>query len=334
MTHFALPSARRLAGRTMIELIIAMAIGMVILIGVGALYLSSSGVSRVANQAGSAEDTGRIVMTMIGEGIKAGGYGEIVGSDYSAQGQTLFDGAVVRGCSGSRFADAFNVATPDYTCTGAAPGDQVVFRFQGRYALVPMDLANLTNSALPDCLGASLPAQDLQFNPTTPRAGAGITRRMVQSAFSLDATGTVLRCEGNGNPGIPTPIVNDMIDFRVFYRFDDGGYALAAGNNTNYAPVGGSIRDATWINTTAGGAPTDPWNYVVGVIVCVTVASRELGTSLQSTNTTASRCPRTAAEAAGGTALTETSTDGRVRRTFMETFTVRSQATGAPSIAL
>jgi hypothetical protein len=125
-----------------------------------------------------------------------------------------------------------------------------------------------------------------------------------------------------------------MIDFRVFYRFDDGGFALAAGNNTNYAPVGGSVRDATWINTTAGASPTDPWNYVVGVIVCITVASREQGTSVQTTNAAAPRCPRTAAEAAGGTALTETSTDGRVRRTFLETFTVRSQATGAPSIAL
>jgi len=57
MTHIAPDVARRQAGRTLIELIIAMAIGMVILIGVGALYLSSSGVSRVANQAGSAEDT-------------------------------------------------------------------------------------------------------------------------------------------------------------------------------------------------------------------------------------------------------------------------------------
>lgn len=334
MTHIAPGRARRQAGRTLIELIIAMAIGMVILIGVGALYLSSSGVSRVANQAGSAEDTGRIVMTMIGEGIKAGGYGEIVGSDYAAQGQTLFDGPVVRGCAGSRFTDAFSAGAPDYTCTGTAPGDQVLFRFQGRYVVVPMDLANLANSALPDCLGASNANQDTLFNPTTPRAGSGVTRRVVQSAFSLDAGGTVLRCEGNGNPGTPTPIVNDMIDFRVFYRFDDGGYALAAGNNTNYAPVGGSVRDAGWINTAAGGSPTDPWNYVVGVIVCITVASREQGTSVQTTNAAATRCPRTAAEAAGGTALTETSTDGRVRRTFLETFTVRSQATGAPSIAL
>jgi type IV pilus assembly protein PilW len=334
MTRIDLHRARRQAGRTLIELIIAMAIGMVILIGVGSLYLSSSGVSRMANQAGSAEDTGRIVMTMIGDGIKAGGYGEIVGSDYSAQGQTLFDGPVVRGCTGSRFTDAFNAATPNYTCTGAAPGDQVLFRFQGRYVMVPMDAATLANTALPDCLGASNNNQDAIFNPATPRAGAGLTRRVVQSAFSLDGTGTVLRCEGNGNPGVPTPIVNDMIDFRVFYRFDDGGFALAAGNNTNYTPVGGSIRDATFINAAAAGSPTDAWNYVVGVIVCVTVASREQGTSVQNTNTTASRCPRTAAEAAGGTALTETSTDGRVRRTFLETFTVRSQATGAPSIAL
>ena len=334
MTHIAPDVARRQAGRTLIELIIAMAIGMVILIGVGALYLSSSGVSRVANQAGSAEDTGRIVMTMIGEGIKAGGYGEIVGSDYAAQGQTLFDGPVVRGCAGSRFTDAFNAGAPNYACTGSAPGDQVLFRFQGRYSVVPMDAANLANSALPDCLGASNANQDTLFNPATPRAGSGVTRRVVQSAFSLDAGGTVLRCEGNGNPGTPTPIVNDMIDFRVFYRFDDGGYALAAGNNTNYAPVGGSVRDATWINTAAGTSPTDPWNYVVGVIVCITVASREQGTSVQATNAAAPRCPRTAAEAAGGTALTETSTDGRVRRTFLETFTVRSQATGAPSIAL
>ena len=334
MRRFALHAARRHAGRTLIELIIAMAIGMVILIGVGALYLSSSGVSRVANQTGSIEDTGRIVMTMIGEGIKAGGYGEIVGSDYSAQGQTLFDGPVVRGCSGSRFTDPFNVAVPDFSCTGAAPGDQVLFRFQSRYVIVPMDAATQAATALPDCLGASNVNQDAVFNPATARAGAGTTRRVVQSAFSLDGAGTVLRCEGNGNPGVPTPIVSDMIDFRVFYRFDDGGFALAAGNGTNYAPVGGSIRDATWINAAAAASPADPWNYVVGVIVCVTAASRELGTSVQNTNTTASRCPRTSAEAATGTAWTETSLDGRVRRTFLETFTVRSLATGAPSIAL
>ena len=322
-------------GRTLIELIIAIAIGMVIMIGVGALYLSSSGISRVANQAGTAEDAGRLLMTMVGEGIKAGGYAEILGSDYSSVGQTLFDGPVVRGCNGDRLTDPFNVGAPNYVCNGvAAPGDQILFRFQSQYVVTPMDAANITASTLPDCLGGSTAAQDQIFNPATPRAGAGTTRRIVQSAFYLNAAGTTLMCEGNSNAGVPTPIINDVIDFNVFYRFDDGGWALAAGASTNYAPVGGTIRNANFINGLAGAAPTDPWNYVVGVIICVTVGSRELGTSVETNNATATRCPRTTAEASGGTALTEASADGRIRRTFIEMFTVRSQATGAPSIAL
>jgi len=40
------------------------------------------------------------------------------------------------------------------------------------------------------------------------------------------------------------------------------------------------------------------------------------------------------AEAMAATTLTEAASDGRIRRTFIETFTVRSQATGAPSITL
>jgi type IV pilus assembly protein PilW len=334
MSNGASETLMRQRGRTLIELVVAIAIGLVIMAGVGNLYLSSRGVSRVAQQAGSAEDTARVVMTAIGEGIKAAGYGEIVGSDHTALGQTLFEGPTMRGCTASRFADAFNALAPDYACVGSAPGDQVLFRFQGRYALVPMDVTHLANSALPDCLGASNAAQDMPVQPSTARAGAGIQRRVVQSAFSLDASGMVLRCQGNGNPGSPAPIANDVIEFRAFYRFDDAGFALAVGNETSYVPLGGTVRDAAWINTEAASSPADPWRHVVAVSLCITVATRERGTAARSADAAATRCPRTMAEAAAGTTLTEPVSDGRMRRTFIETFTVRSQATGAPSIAL
>ena len=334
MTSGAPATAMRQCGRTLIELVVAIAIGLVIMAGVGNLYLSSRGVSRVAQQTGSAEDTARVVMAAIGDGIKAAGYGEIVGSDHTAQGQTLFDGPTLRGCTGSRFADAFHALAPDYACVGSAPGDQVLFRFQGRYALVPMDVAHLANSALPDCLGASNATQDAPSQPASARAGAAIQRRLVQSAFSLDAAGTVLRCHGNGNPGSPAPIANDVVEFRAFYRFDDAGFALAVGNETNYVPLGGTIRDAAWINAEAVSSPADPWRHVVAVTLCITVATRERGTATGSTAAAATRCPRNMAEAAAGSALVEPASDGRMRRTFVETFTVRSQATGAPSIAL
>jgi hypothetical protein len=156
----------------------------------------------------------------------------------------------------------------------------------------------------------------------------------VQSAFSLDAGGTVLRCQGNGNPGSPAPIANDVIELRAFYRFDDAGFALAHGNDMNYAPIGGSVRDAAWINAAAITSPADPWRHVVAVVLCITVVTREPGTTVRGAAAAAPRCPRSMAEAAAGVTPTETVNDGRLRRTFIDTFTVRSQATGAPSIAL
>jgi hypothetical protein len=333
VSRFASDRSGSQAGRTLIELVIAIAIGLAIVAGVGFLSLSARGVSRVAHQAGSSHDTARLVLTRVGDGVKAAAYGEIVGSDYAAQDQTLFDGPSVRGCSASRFADAFNAVAPDFTCVGIAPGDQVMFRFQGRYAVVPMDAGHLVASAVPDCLGASNETQDVLPKPATARVGAAIPRRLVQSAFSLDPGGTILRCRGNGNPGIPAPIANDVIDFRIFYRFDDAGFALAAGSAVNVAPIGGSVRDAAWINAAAGASPADPWRHVVAVVVCFTVATRERGTSVKHEDPLAPRCPRSAEEAAAGRVLTEFTSDGRVRRTFMDTFTIRSQATGAPSIA-
>jgi Tfp pilus assembly protein PilW len=315
-------------GRTLIELIIAMAIGMVILTGVGALYFSSSGVSRVANQAGTAEDSGQLLMFVIGEGLKAAGYGEIVGTDFSRRAQTLFEGPVIRGCNGRRFTDPYG-AIPDFTCGGAvAAGDQLMVRFQSRPAVLQLtDITELDRATLLDCLGANTVAQDEVLQAATARAAAGTTRRIVQNVFELN--GTTLNCRGNGGGG-NQPLVNDVIDFTVFYRFDDAGLGLAAGLDHNAAPAGGSVRNAAFIEAAAPNGVA--WNFVTAVMVCITVASAERGTAVQTTTTTATRCPRTAAEAEAGGLLTEVAADGRVRRTFRQVFTVRSQATHMVSI--
>ncbi len=58
-------------GRTLIELIIAMTIGLVIVIGVSSLYISSSGISRTANQVSTTEQAGQLAMLLIGELFEA-----------------------------------------------------------------------------------------------------------------------------------------------------------------------------------------------------------------------------------------------------------------------
>ncbi len=63
ITHTFIVGRASQAGRTLIELVIAMAIGLVIVIGVSSLYLSSSGISRTANQISTAEQAGQLGAT-------------------------------------------------------------------------------------------------------------------------------------------------------------------------------------------------------------------------------------------------------------------------------
>ncbi|HQR20266.1 MAG TPA: prepilin-type N-terminal cleavage/methylation domain-containing protein [Burkholderiaceae bacterium] len=314
-------------GRTLIELIIAMAIGLVIVAGVASLYMSSSNVSRTANQIGTVEQTGQLALIFIGESVKEAGYGEIIGTDFAGgQNQTLFDGAHLRGCTGQRFTNAF-ATPPDLSCTGATAGDTLYVRFQARPVVAPMDAAEADRITVTDCLAQAAPTE--QIDPTVLRPGAGVSRRMVTNVFFYDPVNLTLNCRGNGG-GAAQVVLRDVTDFRVFYRFDDAAYAVGASGVTNAAPLGASVRDATFVNGLAG--VIDPWNYVVSVLVCMTIRTNEMGVASTSGAFNNPRCPATAAEAETGLALTGVTTDGRIHRTFSKVFTIRTRATANPSM--
>lgn len=324
------------AGRTLIELLIAMAIGLVIVIGVSALYLSSSGISRTANQISTAEQAGQLALLLIGDSMKRAAYGEIIGSDYAGQGQTLMDGVHLAGCSGNTFTDPFPgyvlppgaQTPPDLSCTVASGGDSIYVRFQAAPVVAQMLPANAAGISMLDC-GASLLNQNQVLSSQQLRAGAGLVRPIVTNVFRRDPVNNTLDCAGYGNPGTFLTVLQNVVEFRVFYRFDDAAFAAGSSGVTNAVPFGGSIRDATDINALAGAI--DPWNYVVAAMVCLTVQTDEVA-STSATNLTAPRCPVSAAEAETGLGLVTVTTDGRIRRTFSQVFTLRNRATPSPSI--
>ena len=320
-------------GRTLIELVIAMAISLVIIGAVASLYFSSSKVSRMASQVGTVEEAGRIAMFFIGDSIKLAGYGEIVGSDWAARSQTMFDGAHIRGCVGQPFKDPFG-SPPDLSCDGGktVPGDVLYVRFQARPEIAAVSLAEQANLTMPDCAGDSNANQDetIAFIANHPKAG--VNRWMVTNVFGLNAAGTSLNCTGNGGGGNQS-LVSNVIQFKVFYRFDDLGFKEAKSGITNAAPLGGSVRDAAFLNAQASTL-ANAWDYVTAVMVCMTVETDEIGISDDATNTKATRCPVDATEAETGKDLVETTTDGSVRRTYSQVFTVRSKATASPALTL
>lgn len=323
-------------GRTLIELLIAMAIGFVIVVGVSSLYISSSGISRTANQLSTVEQAGHLALLIIGDSLKTGAYGEIVGSDFVAQGQTLMDGVHLAGCTGSQFADPFPLyvavpgvqTLPDLSCTAASGGDALYVRYQAGPIVAEMTPAEAARIRQLDCT-ASVLNQDQVLDAQQYRAGSGLVRPIVTNVFVRDPFNNTLDCRGYGGGAYQT-LLRDVIDFKVFYRFDDVARAAGAFGDTNAAPFGGSIRDATYINGLPN-TPVDPWNYVVAVMVCITIQTGELGLSVDPAATGA-RCPVDAAEAESGLSLTAPIAGGRIPRTFSQVFAVRARATASPSI--
>jgi type II secretory pathway pseudopilin PulG len=323
-------------GRTLIELLVAMAIGLVILAGVASLYLSSSGLSRTSAQISNTEQAGQLAMLMIGEMVKLAGYGEIVGSDFVKEGQTMLDGAHIRGCSNARFVDPFppylappeEPTPPDLNCGGAAIGDALYIRYQAGPVVAQMTAAESGRILLRDCL-AQINNQD-EVMAGRFRPGTGLVRPMATSVIQYDSVNQTLDCQGQGSVGFDT-LLHDVVDFKVFYRFDRAAFDSGRSGMSHAAPVGGSIMDATQINALPG--PIDPWNYVVAVIVCVTMQTNEAGVG-QGGAAVAPRCPVNGAEAEAGVNLTGPVTDGRIHRSFTQVFTVRWGATGSPSITL
>jgi len=336
MAMSSLIARKSQAGRTLIELIIAMTIGLVIVVGVSSLYLSSSGISRTANQISTAEQAGQLALLMIGDSLKVAAYGEILGSDFAAQGQTLMDGVHLRGCTGTQFTQPFPpYATPptpqtppDLSCTVVSGGDALYVRYQARPVIAAMLVADANRISMFDCTSSTANQAEILSSPQL-RAGTGVVRNIVTNVFVRDPVNNTLNCAGYSGAGFQ-PLLRDVVEFRVFYRFDDGAQALGASGVTNAVPFGGSIRDAAYINGLAGAV--DPWNYVVAVMVCLTVQTDEMGTGATTTNANAPRCPNTAAEAEAGLNLVTATTDGRIRRTFSQVFTVRARATPTPSI--
>ena len=333
--NYLLPRAAQ-AGRTLIELLIAMTIGLVIVIGVSALYLSSSGLSRTANQISTVEQAAQLALLIIGDSLKVAAYGEIIGSDFAGQGQTLMDGVHLAGCTSSQFTDPFPAyaappsppTPPNLACTGASTGDALYVRHQAAPVIAQMPPADLARNSYNDC-GASNLNQNQVLSSAQLRAGSGLIRPIVTNVFQLDAVNNTLDCAGYGTGAFGT-LLQNVTEFKVFYRFDEAAQSLGTSGVTNAVPFGGSIRDAGSINALAG--TVDPWNYVVAVIVCVTVQTDQAGVGATTTNTASSRCPVDATEAESGLNLVTTTTDERIRRSFSQVFTVRARATPTPSI--
>lgn len=209
-----MPRHGRQSGRTLIELLVAIALGLLVLAGVASLYFGASRSGRVAGNVAAVEEGGQIALSLMGNAVRRAGYAEIAGTNSTARFNLLFDGPHVRGCSDGRDfvnAAAANPVNADFVCTGGAVpnrvGDTLAVAFQADAVLAAAQAATV------DCIGNNPP------NRPAPAAFAGAAPGgvvpVVQNVYFVEwqpanLTGNLM-CAGNGNPGQPQPVLNGEI---------------------------------------------------------------------------------------------------------------------------
>jgi type IV pilus assembly protein PilW len=308
----------RQAGRTLIELMIAIAISTIIILGISALYSASTKSARSATQLGSINEDGALSLHLIGQAIKRAGYGEIIGTDFIPTNQTLFAFPNIRACKSGTFVDAPN---GDFSCTTVTGGaDTLAVQFQGE------SVASAAQRQTRNCSGND-PVMTQITNTSHP---ANLTMvPLVINVYAI-AQGT-LTCSGNGSAA--QAMAGNIEEFKVFFGYDEASANDSLVGRTNIAPAASAIVDADFIRTKDAsfiGRENSAWDFVVSVHLCVIAKTRDGGTSVQ-TSGAYEACPTSATEVVSNGA-SKTATDGAIRKQYRQVYTVRSQATQSPAI--
>lgn len=311
---------KNMHGRSLVEVMIAMAIGLVISLAVSSLYITNSQTYRVFDDKSLLEEDGRMALNTLAFHVRMAGYGVLLnttGFVDSGGGKTSFDkfnlaDEAIWGCSGGFVTPSG--ASP-IACTGGATPDA----FRIRY-VVDGDNANQVAASgvntPTDCLGQ-------------PVASSGTTY-MVENRFYIavnPATGkNELYCAGNGGIAFGTPVLQpgkplleNVVDMRLTYGYDQQGTQSA---NSFY--VAASLTDGSAPAPTGGTPPADasqppptPWSRVVSAKICLVMRSANDGltpTPMKYTN-----CSGTVVTAA----------DKRLYSTFSTVVSLRGRTNGA-----
>ena len=116
---------------------------------------------------------------------------------------------------------------PDLTCSVPSAGDSLYVRFQAGPVIANMLPAEEDRIRLRDCL-ASTAAQDQEIDAGAFHPASGIPRPIVTNVFNRDAISGALECSGYAGPGFAA-LLNNVTDFKVFYKFDARGYSIGFG---------------------------------------------------------------------------------------------------------
>ncbi|WP_175672070.1 PilW family protein [Burkholderia ambifaria] len=199
-----LNAERRSRAHTLLEVLIAMIVGLLVLAAAGALYHAQRVAQRRAEDAFRMRDAAATALMLIGQQIQMAGFRPL-----DVEGASSLP--PVFGCSAGRVRGD----GPQVRCEAVrAASDAVLVRYVGdAVSTWPTSSAQVS-----DCLGQGV--------------GAPGERPLVENRFDAHVSPSTgepeLYCEGSGRPGTPQPVVSGIDQLRVRYLRRDGAQFIDA----------------------------------------------------------------------------------------------------------
>lgn len=285
------PSRATNRGLSLVELMVALAIGLVVIGAVLVSYLSTSSNSQQSTSLAQMTEDATVALNLLRGQIATAGYSRPVGTitAINASGKNveimnrLYKGFnndsndFISGCDGA-FSNvrAKDLNISELACVGganaAADPDAIAVAYEA-------DVSNtlLSGTAPTDCLGQEL----------LSRSEAGNTYFVASNRFYIATDAETglreLYCQGNGGgSSLPVndtitgssavPLVENIVDLQITYGIAN---TQTTGGNTYVLKTASRYLTATEIRALATSAPpsTDLWNRVVSVRLCVEVRS-------------------------------------------------------------
>ncbi len=313
-------------GMTLIELMVAMLLGLLLAGAALSTFLASSQLARSMRGAATVSDGGQSFTSYIAQQIRAAGHVDLMEKDgqwsvlTSSDGQlgapSSGDGSLlsldssatypglfsIKGCSGAfqtqdKLLDFRCDPQKDASKSSLTVSYQVLSSPDGWVAPSLTDTFNENRGFQTDCGGRG-----------TRKAEANPAGDLVINRYYLDATNRRLMCVGNGDPTKPVQVAADIEQFQVLYA-------------ASQALDGASSAVSKFVPASEIEAMVNGWASVIAVQVCVLAVGEpgSLAAGSASTNVFNVDCAGQPANVS----------DGRLRRAHRTTINLRSSTRSA-----
>lgn len=308
------------AGRSLVEVMISLTIGMVIVLALSSMFVANRQTYRTSDDKSRLDDEGRLALNLLSFHVRMAGYGSLLSTAEARVNENNAAGTetsnislpaiytnnsndsgvspnAIRGC-----AAGFENSSDDVEVLGCKAGvgsDAFLVRY-----VVDAATANVNSSGVPtDCLGAALFLQ-----PATPAKGrkaASGAYYLVENRFFIQENNGVpeLYCQGNGGVELGKKLVNPA-------------QPIAENIEQMKITYGVSSTNGQTVDTFLAADKVPDWGSVISARICLVV--RSANDRITQNKQTYFDCSNAEKHA----------DDNRLRGVFSSTITIRGRSVG------